>query len=142
MRPLAPLARLAAAAALLLAAPAAASGPFMIHFDSGSARLDPVGEAQLDAAAGWLRSNGLLQLRLSASSDRVGSAASNRRLARRRGEAVRAALVRRGFPPSAIELVVHGEARPLVETEDGVAEPQNRSVMIEFFPAAPTPPTR
>lgn len=66
---------------------------------------------------------------IDAHADRVGTATSNLGLSRRRAEAVRAYLRARGVAaPIAID--AFGETRPLVETEDDVAEPQNRRAEI------------
>jgi outer membrane protein OmpA-like peptidoglycan-associated protein len=104
---------------------------------------DAQGEAILDWAVRWLQEANAESITVDGNADRVGSAAANRRLSRRRAEAVRAALVRRGFPTDRITVRAFGEERPLVETEDGVAERQNRYaiVMIERMgpQAAPTP---
>lgn len=123
-------ARIAALCLLGLAAPAAATDPNIVFFASGSASLDARGEAILDGTVQWLRRGEAPRVRLGGSADRVGSAAANRRLARRRAEAVRDALLRRGFPAGAIAVEAYGETRPLVETDDGIAEPQNRYVYI------------
>nr|MDP9415782.1 flagellar motor protein MotB [Pseudomonadota bacterium] len=42
----------------------------------------------------------------------------------------------RGVPDGAITTEAFGESRPLVETADGVREPQNRRVEITFGPGA------
>ena len=84
----------------------------------------------LDYAAQWLRESRAVAVSIEASTDRVGSASSNLRLSRRRGEAVKAALVRRGIPAEQITVKALGETRPLVETADGIPESQNRYAMI------------
>jgi OmpA-OmpF porin, OOP family len=66
--------------------------------------------------------------------DRLGSARSNLLLSRRRAETVKSILVRRGFPAGRIGIAAFGEDRPLVETADGVSEPQNRLVFIDTNP--------
>ena len=118
------------AAAALISTPAAASGPFMIMFESGSAAVTPYGESVIDHAYRWLRSFGEPSVFLEASADTVGSAEENRRLSQERGDTVRTALARRGYPATRIRIVAFGEERLIIETADGVAEPQNRYVMI------------
>ena len=121
----------AALAVLLLAAvPAWALSPFYIPFASGSARLDARAFGIIDNAAEAIRALDVRQLEVAGFADRVGSSASNMRLSRRRAEAVKAALVARGVAASAIRVQAFGEDRPLVETGDGVDEPQNRFVTI------------
>jgi outer membrane protein OmpA-like peptidoglycan-associated protein len=41
-----------------------------------------------------------------------------------------------GVPDSAMSTEAYGESRPLVETADGVREPQNRRVEITFGPGS------
>jgi outer membrane protein OmpA-like peptidoglycan-associated protein len=125
------LARLFLLAAIFLHPTAAsATGPPLLFFDTGSAHLGPTAAATLDYAAEWLRGAHAELISIEASADRVGSAAANRRLARRRGETVKAALVRRGFRADQIIIKAFGESRPLIETPDDVPEPQNRFAMI------------
>ena len=51
-------------------------------------------------------------------------------LSLRRANAVKNALVGEGVPATEISVVGRGEAQPLVQTADGVREPQNRRVEI------------
>jgi outer membrane protein OmpA-like peptidoglycan-associated protein len=111
---------------------AESAGTMMIFFDWG--KPDPRGDdaATLDRAASAWRANPEARLQLSGHTDRSGSAPYNRLAARRRAEAVRNQLVERGVPMAAISIVPYGEARPLVPTEDGVREVQNRRVEIHI----------
>ena len=67
---------------------------------------------------------------LDAYADRSGSPGYNRRLSRRRAEAVAAELARHGVRPERIAIRVHGEGRSFVPTRDGEREAQNRGVWI------------
>ncbi len=128
------LSRIACAAALLVLmspAPALACMPPMIDFDAGSARLDADANAELDRVASRFRADQGLILRLTAQTDPSGSAEANMRLARRRGEAVKAALMRRGVPASALLIEARGEWDPLIT---GPAEGQ-RVVVIDTVAA-------
>ena len=60
----------------------------------------------------------------------LGSEQYNQALSVRRGEAVKAAMIRQGIPASAIVVIGRGESQNLVPTADGVREPQNRRVEI------------
>jgi outer membrane protein OmpA-like peptidoglycan-associated protein len=122
---------------LLAAGPAEASGPPLILFDTGSVRLSEQAEALLDWTITWLRQADAERVSVGGNADRVGSAAANQRLSRRRAEAVRDALVRRGFPADRIEVRDFGETRPLIETADGVAERQNRYAIVMIERMAP-----
>lgn len=64
--------------------------------------------------------------------DRAGSDAYNLRLSERRADAVQSALSGLGIAAESIETAARGEADPLVPTEDGVREPQNRRVEIQI----------
>jgi len=64
--------------------------------------------------------------------DRSGSDQYNMGLSQRRADAVRAYLAGHGIPDGVMTTQAFGESRPLVETADGVREPQNRRVEITF----------
>jgi outer membrane protein OmpA-like peptidoglycan-associated protein len=123
---------IAALAALALAwpsTPAAACTPPGASFASGSIRLNGESLAEIDRiVASWRRAPSQ-RIVLAAISDRAGSAASNMRLSRRRGEEVKAALMRRGIPASVIDLQVLGETS---HTANGVAHAFYRRVWIEL----------
>ena len=51
-------------------------------------------------------------------------------LSLKRANAVKAAMVKQGVPADQISVVGKGETQPLVQTPDGVREPQNRRVEI------------
>ena len=72
------------------------------------------------------------RLQLSGHTDRSGSVAVNRARGLEAREAVREELEKRGVPRNAMSVVSFGEERPLVPTEDGVREVQNRRVVIAF----------
>ena len=62
--------------------------------------------------------------------DTTGTEAYNMALSLRRANAVKDALVKLGVPAAATTTVGRGEAGLLVQTGDGVREPQNRRVEI------------
>jgi OOP family OmpA-OmpF porin len=124
---------------VLAASPAAASTPPMVFFESGSARLSPLAEMVLDDGIRWLREAGAERIWVGGYTDRVGSPAANLRLSRLRAEAVREALVRRGYPASQIEIRALGESQMLVDTADGVAEAQNRYAIVMIERMTPPP---
>lgn len=108
------------------------AGPFMLFFDwdKGEVRRDE--EALLDQVAEAWRARPGARLRLTGHTDRSGSASFNRRTGLERAETVRSALGKRGIPRNAMNLVSFGEDQPLVPTDDGVREVQNRRVEIMF----------
>ena len=107
---------------------------FMVFFDWGKPVVTRDAAAILDDAATAFLQDPRGALRLSGHADRSGAASSNRRSALKRAEAVRDYLAARGVPRGAMSLVSLGEDRPLVATEDGVREVQNRRVEISFAP--------
>jgi Cu-Zn family superoxide dismutase len=125
--------------------PAASSSNFMVFFDWGKPDVRSDDAAVLDQVAAIYRAHSGAQLQLSGNTDRSGSVITNRRAGLRRAETVRAQLIARGVPASAISVASYGEDRPLVPTEDGVREVQNRrveiavvGVMVPATAAAPT----
>jgi OOP family OmpA-OmpF porin len=67
-----------------------------------------------------------------AHADSSGSPAYNQRLSERRASAVRAALAANGIPAANITTEGRGEGDLLVQTDDGVKEPQNRRATIDM----------
>lgn len=129
-----------AAAALMLGLTAGAGAQqsaneppasFMVFFDWGKGEVRSDDAATLDKVAETYRATPSARLKLSGHSDRSGSAATNRRTALDRAETIRTELEKRGIPRNAMSVVSFGEEQPLVPTEDGVREVQNRRVVIE-----------
>ena len=139
------LALIATAAALTAAQPAAAqtapakpcvAGPWMVFFDSDKDVLTPSGRAILDNVAATYQQTGTAEVMLAGNADRSGPSGYNVGLSQRRADAVKAYLAGRGVPDGAMSTAAFGEDRPLVETADGVREPQNRNVQITFGPGS------
>jgi outer membrane protein OmpA-like peptidoglycan-associated protein len=112
------------------------ASPFMVFFDWNNAEVNSDAMAILDSAAAAFARTGAAQVMLSGHADRSGSASYNVGLSQRRADAVRAYLAGRGIADGAISSSALGEERELVETEDGVREPQNRRVEITFGPGS------
>ena len=126
---------LVAALACLGAQSAAAAGdgsPFRVFFDWGKPELTRDAEATLAEVLAAYRQSQPARVSVAGHTDRSGSAAVNLAASRRRAEAVRARLIALGVPASAIVVSAFGETRPIVPTEDGVREAQNRRVEIRF----------
>ncbi len=116
--------------------PPAIVGPFIVFFDWDRSDITPQAAAILDNAASAYQQTGQAQVVLAGHADRSGSADYNVGLSQRRADAVRSYLAGRGVPDGAIATEAFGESRPLVETADGVREPQNRRVEITFGPGS------
>ena len=112
-------------------------GPFMIFHDYDSDEVSPQAAAILaNVLAGW-RTGAVARLIVAGHADRAHSDEDSRAISRRRAWRVHDWLVEAGVPAASIAVRYHGEDRLLVETEDGVREPQNRRVEIALEPAAP-----
>jgi outer membrane protein OmpA-like peptidoglycan-associated protein len=108
------------------------AGPHILFFEPGSPTPGHRAGEVLDFAAAQFRQLELKGLTIRTHTDRGGSDAYNLRLSEKRAEALRALLIRRGIPERAIRMEPMGESQPLVETPDGVSEPQNRRAEISF----------
>jgi len=137
MRMRAGMAGLVAMAALLSAVPAGASTFFIVFFASNSAEVSEPMRVVLDHVVDGLN-QGEGSVVLLGNADRAGSGAHNLALACRRARSVRAYLVSHGIAADRIGVQSAGEDRPLENTTDGVAEPQNRSVTFTFTEHRPT----
>jgi len=125
------------AGALLMAAAAPAQpsgGTFIVFFDWAKPEINRDAAEILDKVSAEHAARPGSRLVLSGHSDRSGPAGVNLRSSKRRAEAVRAYLEAHGVPGRAMTLEAYGEQRPIVSTEDGVREVQNRRVEIRFVP--------
>lgn len=111
---------------------ATADCPRYIFFEGGKAELSRDAAAELDRVAARVRELGNVHIVLAGFSDRSGPAGANLRVSRERAELVRSGLVERGVARNLISMAAYGESQPLVQTADGVREPQNRRVELLF----------
>lgn len=116
--------------------PVAAPGPFIIFFDWNKSDITPEAASILDNAAAAYQQTGQASVTLAGHADKSGSDKYNLALSQRRADAAKAYLAGKGVPDTAIATEAFGEGRPLVETADGVREPQNRRVEINFGPGS------
>ena len=112
--------------------PVAAPAPpsFMVFFDWDRSDLSPQAQQTIAQAAQSYRTKGNARVTATGHADKSGPDAYNMALSLRRANAVKDALVRNGVPAQAIVVTGRGESMPLVQTADGVREPQNRRVEI------------
>jgi outer membrane protein OmpA-like peptidoglycan-associated protein len=112
--------------------PAAAVAPpsYMVFFDWDRANLSARALNPIKQAAAAFKSKGNARITATGHTDTSGPEAYNMALSLRRANAVKDALVREGVPATAITVIGRGEQGLLVQTGDGVREPQNRRVEI------------
>jgi OOP family OmpA-OmpF porin len=110
--------------------PSSAPPSFMVFFDWDSSRLSEASLNVVRQASTAFKSKGSARIRATGHTDTSGPESYNMALSLRRANAVKDALVRDGVPAAAITVIGRGEAGLLVQTADGVREPQNRRVEI------------
>ncbi len=117
-------------------APAPAPTPvpraYLVFFDFDDSGLKPEAQQIVGTAATNADTGNIRRISVVGHADRAGTDAYNDRLSLRRAETVRDALIAFGYPAARINIAARGEADPLVPTPDGVREPQNRRVEINF----------
>ena len=113
-------------------------GPFLVFFDWDKSAITAEGASILDRAAEQYAATGQTRVALAGHADKSGKDDYNVQLSQRRADAVKAYLAGKGVPADALSTEAFGEGRPLVDTADGVREPQNRRVEISFS-GAPAP---
>ena len=113
--------------------PAAATTPsFMVFFDWDRSNLSQQALNTIRQAADQFKATGKARITATGHADRSGPENYNMALSLRRANAVKNALVREGVPAAAIAVIGRGEQGLLVQTADGVREPQNRRVVIDI----------
>jgi OOP family OmpA-OmpF porin len=116
--------------------PPVTPGPFIVFFDWDKSVITPEAASILDNAAQAYATTGQASVMLAGHADKSGSDSYNVGLSQRRADAVKTYLTGRGVPGGSVSTEAFGESRPLVETADGVREPQNRRVEITFGPGS------
>jgi len=109
--------------------------PFVLFFEWDSADLSAGAAEVLDNVADRYRRTGG-RVTISGFADRSGSGGYNRDLSQRRIAVVRSYLASKDIPSSAFAAQAYGEAKPVIDTADGMREPQNRRVEVTVAPPA------
>ena len=110
--------------------PPVAAPSFMVFFDWDRSNLSEQALNTIRQAVGAYKTKGNARITATGHTDTSGPEAYNMALSLRRANTVKDALVREGVPATAIAVIGRGEQGLLVQTADGVREPQNRRVEI------------
>lgn len=105
---------------------------YLVFFDFDKSNINTGASNVIDTIVSEIQSRGIQTIRVVGHTDTSGSDAYNKRLAKRRAEAVKSQLVTMGVPSSAIVTESRGESDLLVQTQDGIREPANRRAVITF----------
>ena len=105
---------------------------YIVFFAFDRSEITPVAEAVLDDVAQDFLDGEASKIVLAGHADTSGPEAYNLALSERRARAVADILESKGVDRDALDSMWYGETRPRIRTGDGVREPQNRRVEIEF----------
>jgi outer membrane protein OmpA-like peptidoglycan-associated protein len=103
---------------------------YLVFFDFDKSDITPEAGKIITAAATNAKSLNSTSIQLTGHTDTTGSDKYNQALSLRRANAVKAVLIKQGIPADEISVIGKGKSEPLVQTKDGVREPQNRRVQI------------
>lgn len=105
---------------------------YLVFFNWDSAELIPGAVSVIDAIAQEVKKNTPKQINVIGHADTSGDAKYNEKLAFKRANAVRDALVKSGVSADLLVVNSKGENELLVPTPDNVREPANRRVNVSF----------
>jgi len=114
------------------APPPPAPKQFIIFFGFNKCNITAEADAVLSEAASAAKSSGAASVKIVGHTDTVGSAAYNQKLSECRADAAKANLVGKGVGEGSISTSGKGESELMVQTGDGVKEPQNRRATIDL----------
>lgn len=103
---------------------------FALRFEESGTQLTAESTALVEEVRQEIQRRSAPEVTVIGHTDRAGSDQTNLLLSLGRADAVRDILVTGGVPAELIQTVGRGELEPEVQTEDGVAEPRNRRVVI------------
>lgn len=103
---------------------------FVLYFENANDTLTAESRAELGRIVSVVQGRASADVSIVGHTDTTDSAAANAALGLRRAVLVRDQLLAAGLPQERIETTSHGEADPLVPTDDNVAEPRNRRVEV------------
>ncbi len=125
-----------AAPEIIASAPPPAPPPlarqYVIYFGFNKCNITADADMVLSEAAASARQLGSVAIKIVGHTDTVGSQRANQRLSECRAGAAKTNLVNKGIPASSISATGVGETQLVVQTGDGMKEPQNRRATIDL----------
>jgi outer membrane protein OmpA-like peptidoglycan-associated protein len=112
--------------------PKAGPKQFIIFFGFNKCNITAEADAVLSEAAAAAKSGGSASVRIVGHTDTVGSNSYNQKLSECRANAAKANMVGKGVSEGSISTSGKGESELMVQTGDGVKEPQNRRANINI----------
>jgi outer membrane protein OmpA-like peptidoglycan-associated protein len=114
------------------AGPSAPPKQFIVFFGYNKYSLTSEAQRVIGEAVASAKEGSTASILITGHTDTMGTPAYNQRLSMRRSNTVKAEMVRQGIPAGAITSTGRGETELLVQTADGVKEPQNRRATIDL----------
>lgn len=102
----------------------------LFYFEPGTAEITQASKEQADEVIKIVSAYEPASIEIIGHSDRSGEAQKNYELALERAHVVEAFLREKKVNLERLNVLSHGENDPIVPTEDGVSEPQNRRVEV------------
>jgi len=122
-------------------APATAPArPALVFFDWDKSDINASAQPTLDSIGNTIKNTKPQRVVIAGHADRSGPDSYNMKLSQRRADAVANALASKGADRKNFQVEAYGETRPLVQTADGVREPQNRRVEVTIEQPTAMPP--
>ena len=105
---------------------------FIVFFGFNKFNLTAEAQRVIEEAASAVKEYGAASVEVVGHTDSSGSTGYNQKLSERRSQTVRNALEALGIPSDNIHTSAKGESELMIETGDGVKEPQNRRATIDM----------
>ena len=113
-------------------APPPPARQYVIYFGFNKCNVTADADTVLSDAAASAKQLGSVAIKIVGHTDTVGSQRSNQRLSECRANAAKTNLVGKGIPAGSISATGAGETQLVVQTGDGMKEPQNRRATIDL----------
>ena len=104
----------------------------VLYYASGATAPRDLNRPNLESILTFARRSDVTAIIIKAHTDTVGSAEDNLTLSQRRGRWVADRLIADGVSPSIIRIEARGESQLARPTADGIDEPMNRRVWVDF----------